>query len=100
MFFSVPDEQSAIQLANNSDFGFGGCIFTKDIPRGRRLASFIETGMVFINNIDWADAELPMGGIKNSGTGQDMGLSALHEFVSNKLIRTHNMKAPFFLTAE
>ena len=59
MFFRVKDEAAAIALANDSDFGLGGSVFTKDIARGKRVASQVETGMMFINNIDWSDAELP-----------------------------------------
>jgi succinate-semialdehyde dehydrogenase/glutarate-semialdehyde dehydrogenase len=70
MFFRVKNEDEAIALANNSDFGLGGSVFTKDVARGKRVASRVETGMMFINNIDWSDAELPFGGIKDSGYGR------------------------------
>src|SRR5271165_2471101 len=71
LFFRVKDEDAAIALANDSDFGLGGSVFTKDVARGKRVASRIDTGMMFINNIDWSDAELPFGGIKNSGYGRE-----------------------------
>jgi hypothetical protein len=71
---------------NDSDFGLGGSVFTKDKERGRRLASQIETGMMFINNIDWSDAELPFGGVKNSGYGRQLGDMGIQEFVNKKLI--------------
>ena len=64
MFFRVKDEDAAIALANDSDFGLGGSVFTNDLARGKRVASRVETGMMFINNISWSDAELPFGGIK------------------------------------
>jgi succinate-semialdehyde dehydrogenase / glutarate-semialdehyde dehydrogenase len=67
LFFRVKDEDEAIALANDSDFGLGGSVFTKDVARGKRVASRVDTGMMFINNISWSDAELPFGGIKNSG---------------------------------
>jgi Aldehyde dehydrogenase family len=51
LFFRVKDEEAAIALANDSDFGLGGSVFTKDVARGKRVASRIDTGMVFINNI-------------------------------------------------
>jgi len=60
MFFRVKDEDAAVALANDSDFGLGGSVFTKDIARGKRVASRVDTGMMFINNIDWSDAELPL----------------------------------------
>ena len=96
MFFRVKDEAAAIALANDSDFGLGGAVFTKDVARGKRVASQIETGMVFINNIDWSDAELPFGGIKNSGYGRELGNMGIQEFVNKKLVRTHDMPAPSF----
>jgi succinate-semialdehyde dehydrogenase/glutarate-semialdehyde dehydrogenase len=94
LFFRVKDEVAAIALANDSDFGLGGSVFTRDVERGKRVASQVETGMMFINNIDWSDAELPFGGIKNSGYGRELGDMGIQEFVNKKLIRTHDMVAP------
>jgi succinate-semialdehyde dehydrogenase/glutarate-semialdehyde dehydrogenase len=94
MFFRVKDEAAAIALANDSDFGLGGSVFTKDIARGKRVATAVETGMMFINNIDWSDAELPFGGIKDSGYGRELGNMGIQEFVNKKLVRTHDMAAP------
>ena len=87
MFFRVKDEDAAIALANDSDFGLGGSVFTKDIARGKRVASRVDTGMMFINNISWSDAELPFGGIKNSGYGRELGDMGIQEFVNKKLVR-------------
>ncbi len=94
MFFRVKDEAAAIALANDSDFGLGGSVFTKDLERGQRVATRVETGMMFINNIDWTDAELPFGGIKYSGYGRELGDMGIQEFVNKKLVRTHDMIAP------
>jgi succinate-semialdehyde dehydrogenase/glutarate-semialdehyde dehydrogenase len=94
MFFRVKDEAAAVALANDSDFGLGGSVFTKDIERGKRVASAVDTGMMFINNIDWSDAELPFGGIKYSGYGRELGDMGIQEFVNKKLVRTHDMVAP------
>ena len=94
LFFRVKDEDAAIALANDSDFGLGGSVFTKDIARGKRVASQIDTGMMFINNISWSDAELPFGGIKNSGYGRELGDMGIQQFVNKKLIRTAVLEAP------
>jgi succinate-semialdehyde dehydrogenase/glutarate-semialdehyde dehydrogenase len=94
MFFRVKDEEAAIALANNSDFGLGGSVFTKDIARGKRVASRIETGMMFVNNISWSDAELPFGGIKDSGYGRELGDMGIQEFVNKKLVRYAAVEAP------
>ena len=94
LFFRVKDEDAAIALANDSDFGLGGSVFTKDIARGKRVASRIETGMMFINNISWSDAELPFGGIKDSGYGRELGDMGIQEFVNKKLVRYVAAEAP------
>jgi len=94
LFFRVKDEDEAISIANDSDFGLGGSVWTKDVARGRRVASKVETGMMFINNIDWTDAELPFGGIKDSGYGRELGDMGIQQFVNKKLVRIHDAKAP------
>jgi succinate-semialdehyde dehydrogenase/glutarate-semialdehyde dehydrogenase len=93
-FYVVQNEEQAIALANDSDFGLGGSVFTKDVARGKRVASQVDTGMMFINNIDWTDAELPFGGIKNSGYGRELGDMGIQQFVNKKLIRTSSNHAP------
>jgi succinate-semialdehyde dehydrogenase/glutarate-semialdehyde dehydrogenase len=94
MFFRVKDEDAAIALANDSDFGLGGSVFTQDLARGQRVASRVETGMMFINNIDWTDPELPFGGIKDSGYGRELGDMGIQEFVNKKLVRYVKLDAP------
>jgi succinate-semialdehyde dehydrogenase/glutarate-semialdehyde dehydrogenase len=94
MFFRVKDEDAAIALANDSDFGLGGSVFTRDVERGKRVASRVETGMMFINNIDWTDPELPFGGIKDSGYGRELGDMGIQQFVNKKLVRFAKLDAP------
>jgi len=94
LFFRVKTEEEAIALANNSDFGLGGSVFTKDLARGKRVASRVDTGMMFINNIDWTDAELPFGGVKDSGYGRELGDMGIQQFVNKKLVRTAHIDAP------
>jgi succinate-semialdehyde dehydrogenase/glutarate-semialdehyde dehydrogenase len=94
MFFRVKNETEAIALANDSDFGLGGCVFTKDAARGQRVASQVNTGMMFINNIDWLDAELPFGGVKDSGYGRELGDMGIQQFVNKKLVRVNSIAAP------
>jgi succinate-semialdehyde dehydrogenase/glutarate-semialdehyde dehydrogenase len=93
-FYRVKDEAAAIALANDSDFGLGGSVFTKDPARGARVASQVDTGMMFINNIDWTDAELPFGGVKYSGYARELGNMGIQEFVNKKLVRTADLDAP------
>jgi succinate-semialdehyde dehydrogenase/glutarate-semialdehyde dehydrogenase len=94
LFFRVKNEAEAIALASDSDFGLGGSVFTKDEVRGARVASAVETGMMFVNNISWSDAELPFGGIKDSGYGRELGDMGIQEFVNKKLIRFGSIEAP------
>ena len=94
-FYRVKDEQAAIDLANDSSFGLGGCIFTQDIERGKRLADQIDTGMVFINHPTWTQADLPFGGTKRSGYGRELSQLGIEEFVNKKLIRISEITDPF-----
>jgi succinate-semialdehyde dehydrogenase/glutarate-semialdehyde dehydrogenase len=94
MFFRVKNDDEAIALANDSDFGLGGSVFTKDLARGKRVASGVNTGMMFINNIDWADAELPFGGVNDSGYGRELGDMGIQQFVNKKLVRVNSIDAP------
>ncbi|MFM9915157.1 MAG: NAD-dependent succinate-semialdehyde dehydrogenase [Rhizobacter sp.] len=93
-FYRVKTEDEAIALANDSDFGLGGSVWTRDEARGQRVASRVDTGMMFINNLDWTDAELPFGGIRNSGYGRELGNLGIQEFVNKKLVRTARLDAP------
>jgi len=94
LFFRVKDEDEAVALANDSEFGLGGSVFTADVARGKRVASRIDTGMVFINHPTWTSAELPFGGIKNSGYGRELSSLGIQEFVNKKLVRLSSIDAP------
>ena len=94
LFFKVKDEDEAIKLANDSPFGLGGSVFTKDIARGKRVASRIDTGMVFINHPTWTAPDLPFGGVKDSGYGRELSSMGIQEFVNKKLVRTAPIDAP------
>ena len=95
VFFTVKDEQEAIDLANDSPFGLGGSVFTKDIERGKRVADQIDSGMVFINHPTWTQADLPFGGTKGSGYGRELSELGIDEFVNKKLIRVSELSDPF-----
>jgi len=94
LFFRVKDENEAVALANDSAFGLGGSVFTRDVARGQAVARRIDTGMVFINHPTWTAADLPFGGVKNSGYGRELSGLGILEFVNKKLIRVSPIDAP------
>jgi len=87
LVFRVKNEKEAIKLANDSPYGLGGSVITKNIEHGKRVARQIDTGMVFINRATWTAPELPFGGVKNSGYGRELSDLGIGEFVNKKLIR-------------
>ncbi|HSW99882.1 MAG TPA: NAD-dependent succinate-semialdehyde dehydrogenase [Patescibacteria group bacterium] len=80
------DEQQAVVIANDSPYGLGATIFTKDIAQAKRLAAQIESGSVFINNQVKSDSRLPFGGVKKSGYGRELSYFGIREFVNVKTI--------------
>jgi succinate-semialdehyde dehydrogenase/glutarate-semialdehyde dehydrogenase len=90
LMFFVKDEDEAIALANNSPFGLGGSVYTTDIEHGKRVASRVETGMVFINYPSISAPDLPFGGIKRSGYGKELSSLGIEEFINRKLVCVAN----------
>jgi succinate-semialdehyde dehydrogenase/glutarate-semialdehyde dehydrogenase len=86
--YAAKDETEAVAIANDSPYGLGGSIYTPDIDRACRLASRIESGMVFINYPSISSPELPFGGVKRSGYGKELSGDGILEFVNKKLICT------------
>ncbi|MFT8549134.1 NAD-dependent succinate-semialdehyde dehydrogenase, partial [Liquorilactobacillus satsumensis] len=84
--YRVSSEAEAIELASDSHYGLGGIVFSGDVKRGEKVASQIETGMVFVNTVLYTLPELPFGGIKRSGYGREMSSLGLNAFVNEKLI--------------
>ncbi len=81
------DEEDAMRIANDSRFGLGGGIFTKDTEKAVDLAQrYFDTGMVFINSFGLAEPNMPFGGVKNSGYGREHGGFGVKEFVNAKAI--------------
>jgi succinate-semialdehyde dehydrogenase/glutarate-semialdehyde dehydrogenase len=87
MVFRVKDDDEAVTIANDTPFGLGATLITKDVERGKRIAYQIESGMVFINETTTTAPELPFGGVKNSGYGRELSHLGIGEFVNRKLIR-------------
>ncbi len=76
------DADHALALANDSEFGLGGNIWTADIERAKHLAKTWETGGVFINGMTASDPRLPFGGVKHSGYGRELSSFGIQEFVN------------------
>lgn len=81
------DDEDAMRIANDSRYGLGGGIISKDVKRAAELASkYFDTGMVFINGFGVATPEMPFGGVKNSGYGREHGGFGMLEFVNVKSV--------------
>jgi succinate-semialdehyde dehydrogenase / glutarate-semialdehyde dehydrogenase len=81
------DEAHAIAIANDSKFGLGAAVFTRDIERGTEIAEFeLEAGACFVNALVKSDPRLPFGGIKHSGYGRELGAFGIREFVNIKTV--------------
>ncbi len=79
-------EDEAVNMANSSQYGLGGAIFSKDSDNARKLALQIETGSLAINDFFRSTFDRPFGGIKNSGYGRELGKEGFHEFTNLKVI--------------
>lgn len=88
----VDSTELAIQQINNSQYGLGASIWTDNIVKGQEIAKKIQTGMVWINDVNVAFPEAPWGGIKISGNGIDLSQFSLFEYVNIKHINTELSK--------
>jgi succinate-semialdehyde dehydrogenase/glutarate-semialdehyde dehydrogenase len=81
------DEEEAIAVANDSDFGLGAAIFTSDVDKGERIArDRLEAGACFVNAFVASDPRLPFGGVKMSGYGRELADLGMKEFLNAKTV--------------
>jgi succinate-semialdehyde dehydrogenase / glutarate-semialdehyde dehydrogenase len=80
------NEEDAVRIANDTIFGLGAAVFTKDTERGERVARKLEAGSTFVNSLVASDPRLPFGGIKESGYGRELGSYGIKEFVNAKTV--------------
>ena len=86
LILRAKDEADAIRIANDSPFGLGGSVWTRDTARGERVARQLQCGAAFVNGMVKSDPRLPFGGIKNSGYGRELSHHGIREFVNAKTI--------------
>ncbi len=86
MVFCANDEEEAMQMANDSAFGLGGSVWTRDGGKGLKLARQIEAGLVYLNGRVSSRPPLPFGGIKNSGYGRELSTYGIREFCNIKSV--------------
>ena len=80
------DAEHAIELANTSDYGLGGSLWTSDVTHAQRIARRLETGGVFINGFPASNARIPVGGVKKSGYGRELSHFGLREFTNAQAV--------------
>ncbi|MBD3749733.1 MAG: NAD-dependent succinate-semialdehyde dehydrogenase [Sphingobacteriales bacterium] len=84
---TVKDEVEAIKVANDSVFGLGSAVFTKDLNKGENIAKKqLQAGSAFVNELVKSDPRLPFGGINQSGFGRELSAFGIHEFVNIKTV--------------
>ncbi len=82
----VADEAEALAVANQTRFGLGASIWSRDVARAERLALALESGCAFVNGMVKSDPRLPFGGVKASGHGRELGEHGIREFVNAKTV--------------
>jgi succinate-semialdehyde dehydrogenase/glutarate-semialdehyde dehydrogenase len=85
--YKVRDEDEAVDLANNSRFGLGAAVFSRDVERAKAVADRLEAGMVWVNQPTGSSPELPFGGVKRSGYGRELSELGMFEFANRRLLR-------------
>ncbi|KAF2084476.1 aldehyde dehydrogenase-like protein [Saccharata proteae CBS 121410] len=86
---SFKTEEEALERANDTTYGLGSAVFTKDITKAHRVARHIEAGMVWINSSNDSDFRIPFGGVKQSGIGRELGEAGLESYSHKKAVHVN-----------
>jgi succinate-semialdehyde dehydrogenase/glutarate-semialdehyde dehydrogenase len=82
----VKDENEAVRVANNTEYGLGASVWSRNTERAERIASRLEAGFIAVNDMVKSDPRLPFGGVKKSGVGRELSHYGLKEFVNIKTV--------------
>ncbi|MDH5217510.1 MAG: aldehyde dehydrogenase family protein, partial [Gammaproteobacteria bacterium] len=86
LIIRAKDEADAVRIANDSPFGLGGSVWSKDVQRGENVALQLQCGGAFVNGMVKSDARLPFGGVKESGYGRELSVQGMLEFMNTKTV--------------
>lgn len=86
---SFRTEEEAVTRANDTVYGLGSAVFTRDLTRAHRVARRLEAGMVWVNSSNDSDFRVPFGGVKQSGVGRELGEKGLEAYTSAKAVHVN-----------
>jgi succinate-semialdehyde dehydrogenase/glutarate-semialdehyde dehydrogenase/succinyl-CoA reductase len=87
---AAENDEEAVRIANDTEYGLGASIWTKNLDTAEKLSEFVQSGIVSVNNVVASDPRIPFGGIKKSGFGRELSRFGMLEFVNIKSVRLYD----------